>query len=56
MSAFPFGQLSTKQKGLVLPLLFIALPILSLSGLIFSKNSFQLPGCALTELTVETVS
>lgn len=39
MSAFLFGQVSTKQKGLGLPFLFIALPILSLSGLIFSKKT-----------------
>lgn len=55
MSAFPFGQLP-KQEGLGLPFLFITLPTLSLSGLMFSKNAFQLPVCALTELTVETVS
>lgn len=42
-----------KQEVLGLPFLFITLPTLSLSGLMFSKNAFQLPVCALTELTVE---
>lgn len=44
-----------KQVGLGLPFLFIIRPTLSLSGLMFSKRGFQLPGCALTELTAETV-
>lgn len=51
----PFGG-HLKQEGLGLSFLFITLPTLSLSGLMFSENCFQLPGCALTELTVETVS